>query len=30
MIGVAGWYQAQQGKFVKNIDKLDRQPGLNL
>ena len=26
MIGVAGYYKALRGEFVKNIEKLDRDP----
>ncbi len=29
MIGVAAYYSAQQGKFVENIETLDRQPNLS-
>ncbi|MGB9706643.1 MAG: tRNA (adenosine(37)-N6)-threonylcarbamoyltransferase complex transferase subunit TsaD [Microgenomates group bacterium] len=29
MIGVCAWYQAKRGDFVKDINKLDRQPNLN-
>lgn len=28
MIGVCGWFQAQRGDLVKNINALDRQPNL--
>lgn len=29
MIGVCAWHQAKRGDFVKNIEKLDRQPNFN-
>jgi N6-L-threonylcarbamoyladenine synthase len=29
MIGVAAWYKAQRGEFVKDLSKLDREPNLN-
>ncbi len=29
MIGVAGYYQAKNGEFVQDLDKLDRKPNLN-
>ncbi|MDP2930588.1 MAG: tRNA (adenosine(37)-N6)-threonylcarbamoyltransferase complex transferase subunit TsaD, partial [bacterium] len=29
MVGICAFYQAQRGDFVKDIEKLDRQPNLN-
>ena len=30
MIGITAYFKAQRNQFVKNIDKLDRKPGLTL
>jgi len=30
MVGVCAYFQAQKGKFVKNINQLDRKPNLSL